>query len=572
MDENFCIESLIDQYLTGEISPDEAALLWEAIQHDPEVARSLMQHLELSSMLRGLCQSEDYVKSMLKSGRLGDYALEEVSSPPIRSREIKTFSSRFHGKRFWVTTAALVFLAVCGMMIITNRFSGFPDGTTELSSIDMKPPGSELASPEILPNADVSPHIDVARVRVSAFVEWEKDTEIRANEGDVIGPGWIRIRSGTLALAFTSGANVVIEGPAEFQLINPDRAFCAYGQVFADVPKQAIGFQIDVPQTKVIDLGTAFGIKVNPDGTLVHVIQGEVALQDNILRSKHLNTGESVVVKEGGELKTYLPNTLEPEMLHGSLSPVNVEFCERCENQSKAVNADPSLLVHFDFWEADPENQHVNNMSFAGKADIPYGMMQGCQLSRGRCDTTNAVEFKRITDLFTFKFPGKYDAMTMATWIRVENINQTYNAIFTTEGFRTGEIHWHLLYNGALELGINTDDTKPCLQLLTQPVLLPWKGHWVHLAFTVDRSSHEASIYMNGERILHDQNLEMPVPFTFNNGILGNWTFDSVSWTPVHQVRQLTAKMDDFMIFNRAFSPEEIRELYEANYASSANE
>jgi hypothetical protein len=68
-----------------------------------------------------------------------------------------------------------------------------------------------------------------------------------------------------------------LEGPAEFRLDGPDRAFLSHGRLTAAVPPAAIGFRIHTPVLDVTDRGTAFGMTVAPSGSSeVMVFQGEV--------------------------------------------------------------------------------------------------------------------------------------------------------------------------------------------------------------------------------------------------------------------------------------------------------
>ena len=72
--------------------------------------------------------------------------------------------------------------------------------------------------------------------------------------GAPLDPGWLRLKSGLAQVVFYSGARVVIEGPAEFQIISPSAASCRAGRLTAEIPPQARGFQIATPQMNVTDL------------------------------------------------------------------------------------------------------------------------------------------------------------------------------------------------------------------------------------------------------------------------------------------------------------------------------
>jgi hypothetical protein len=70
---------------------------------------------------------------------------------------------------------------------------------------------------------------------------------------------------------------VVVEGPADVELISVDRIACNRGRLRARVPEGAEGFVVTGPGSAVVDLGTEFGVNVKPDGkSRGKVFKGEV--------------------------------------------------------------------------------------------------------------------------------------------------------------------------------------------------------------------------------------------------------------------------------------------------------
>lgn len=101
--------------------------------------------------------------------------------------------------------------------------------------------------------------------------------------GAWLEPGVLRLRSGSVDLAFNSGATVHLEGPAQFTLRSPMRGILQHGKFTAHVPTQARGFTVETPGIEVVDLGTEYGLDVAPDGrSHLHVIRGlvEARLRD----------------------------------------------------------------------------------------------------------------------------------------------------------------------------------------------------------------------------------------------------------------------------------------------------
>lgn len=87
----------------------------------------------------------------------------------------------------------------------------------------------------------------------------------------------LRIQNEDVQIQFGCGALVTLHGPAVFRIVSEKLARLEYGSLEAKVPPQAIGFLIDTPATRVIDLGTEFAVTVAANGnTNINVLNGEV--------------------------------------------------------------------------------------------------------------------------------------------------------------------------------------------------------------------------------------------------------------------------------------------------------
>lgn len=118
--------------------------------------------------------------------------------------------------------------------------------------------------------------------------------------GDGLVPGErIRLLDGFVEVSFESGARVILEAPADFEIIDRNRARLRRGTAFAHVPQSGRGFRIDAPEGAVIDLGTEFGLEVEPDGRAeVHVFDGEVDAETGQTHKKvRVKQGSAVAVR-----------------------------------------------------------------------------------------------------------------------------------------------------------------------------------------------------------------------------------------------------------------------------------
>lgn len=87
------------------------------------------------------------------------------------------------------------------------------------------------------------------------------------------------LKEGLAELKFDNNAKVVIEAPAEFELLSHDQINLITGRIYATVPQEAIGFTVNTPTSRIIDLGTEFGVETDPWGQMqLHVVKGKTAL------------------------------------------------------------------------------------------------------------------------------------------------------------------------------------------------------------------------------------------------------------------------------------------------------
>ena len=134
-----------------------------------------------------------------------------------------------------------------------------------------------VAAAPAKPPAKVDVSDGVAVVIRAEGVRWEMDGGRAPKEGDVLPKGRLAVREGRATFAMLTGVTVVVEGPADIDLLSVDRIACHRGKLRARVPDGAEGFVVSGPGTAVVDLGTEFGINVQADGkSRGKVFEGEV--------------------------------------------------------------------------------------------------------------------------------------------------------------------------------------------------------------------------------------------------------------------------------------------------------
>jgi FecR protein len=124
-----------------------------------------------------------------------------------------------------------------------------------------------------------------------------------------------RLDSGTAEVALANTGLIVLQGPAEFELLSPTRARLVTGRIRVRITeKSARGFVVETPNGEVTDLGTEFGLDASSGKeTGVVVFEGAVDLRVTAkrksgapLRFEHLVQGDGVIVNDRGDLRRFM--------------------------------------------------------------------------------------------------------------------------------------------------------------------------------------------------------------------------------------------------------------------------
>ena len=406
----------------------------------------------------------------------------------------------------------------------------------------------------------------VAMLNRAVDAQWNQRDET-PRLGAPLEPGWVRLKSGLAQIVFYSGARVVIEGPTELQIISSSEASCRSGRLTAEVPPQARGFRIGTPQMNVTDLGTAFGLEVKARRTELHVFKGSVEFQSTANAAKqNLKAGAGAVTENSRPPKLITADPAAFASLFDLQSKSSVAEALRYEQwraASHRLDQDPSLLVHFDFDRAEPADWRLHNTST--RSDIaPDATIVGCQWIEGRWPDKQALEFRSVNDRVRLSVPGEFESLTVATWVRVQGLDRQFNSLFMCDGFEMGTLHWLIRKDGALGLTIAGPASGKHQIVASPPALkLDEFGMWLHLAVVLDGRSKSVVHYVNGLAVSEDALKKNP-PFHIGAAELGNWNAGGFPDNDPSLIRNFSGAMDEFCLFSRALTEEEIRALYSA--------
>jgi ferric-dicitrate binding protein FerR (iron transport regulator) len=113
----------------------------------------------------------------------------------------------------------------------------------------------------------------------------------------------LTLEKGVLKLRLAHDVSIELLAPAQLRFIDPRHVRILSGKATVDVGQHGKGFILDAPQTRVVDLGTRFGVDASAaDSTGVVVIEGSVELHSRQGKVNHLAEGEGVVVNTAGAI------------------------------------------------------------------------------------------------------------------------------------------------------------------------------------------------------------------------------------------------------------------------------
>jgi ferric-dicitrate binding protein FerR (iron transport regulator) len=406
----------------------------------------------------------------------------------------------------------------------------------------------------------------VALLNKAVDAQWNKAGQI-PQSGAPLEPGLLQLESGLAQLVFYSGARVVVEGPAEVQIVTQDRVICRRGRLTADVPAQARGFRVETPHSTVTDLGASFALDVKERLTELHVFKGAVKLQSGRNATEHhFGEGAGAVVESSNALRPIKANPAAFASLFDlqekSLATQALRY-NRWRVASERLNRDPSLLVRFDFEDAKPTRWQLENVCNRKRSEaMNSATIVGCQWVQGRWPGKRAIEFQGVSDRVRLNVPGHFEALTLAAWIRVQGLDRKLNSLFVSDGFDAGTVHWLVRHDGVLGLTI-VGEGSGNYQIVTSPSVLTLDkfGMWLHLAVVLDGRSGRVVHYVNGLPV-SEKALRIKPPYRIGTGELGNWNARGFPGNDPFMIRNFSGAMDEFCLFSRALNAGEVRDLY----------
>ena len=403
----------------------------------------------------------------------------------------------------------------------------------------------------------------------AAGVEWDEDSDYRPLPNEPLRAGRLKLNAGLAQIEFLQGANVVLEGPVEFELSGPNEGALVLGKLRANVPKVAKGFSIDTPKGKVVDLGTEFGLNVEEDGvTEIYVYVGKVLFEgkdrDAELAFEELEAGEAVFVDQKGNL-TWIDMPSEPFFGTADLAYRSMEESQRRHSAwvelSEELASDPRNSLYFTFDDHRSWSRILRDDA-QSKTERHDGAIVGCKWSEGRWPGKGALSFAGENDRVHLKLPKPLRSATLASWVRLNEIGSVMNPIVCSpikdpKVATLGTACWGIDGTGRIVLRAKGVDSM--IKYVSSVAFRKERiGQWTHLSTTYDADKKMVSHYVDG-RPFSREKMQEDLKLFFGKSELGH-NGGKYKGKPSHG---LHASIDEFFVFNEALGEEEIRRLYE---------
>ena len=551
----------IADYLAGSMTAEQRAAFERDIVKDLEGLAELVGQQCVNAGLRALFDPDAHrvesaimatVRSESEEVAANRILAETVGRQQKPRFDLRTIFNRLHPQYWQPWFVRLAFVCVIGAIGLGAWLLFRP--ATE---------GDDTASVE-----QQKPLNGFATVTGGAGIVWQNDD---IGIGSSVAQGKLRLKSGIVGIQFTNGASIVLEGPAELELISPLKTALAFGKLTAHVPATAHGFSVEAGGNQITDLGTAFGISEPASGPMeVHVFTGKVDVTPKNSTVQELTEGKALRIAANATTPLAADRAefvTETELQQRQMQEISARY-EKWKKSNADLDRDPALLVHFDFEDARGSNL-INRAVSTNRGT--YGSISGCSWVEGRWASKGALQFSRRDERVRLKVPGQFESLTCAAWVSLDSLKRPENALAMSQNSKPGEVQWQISGSGSMEFSVRSTDGSRKVFSSARRLRSNWFGRWIHLAAVYDKSRMKVDLYLNGKWINSDP-IVQAVPLALDTVELGNWEPAQGNLSrgerrqrqrPSVAFREVQGRMDEFALWSRPLSADEIRKLYE---------
>lgn len=265
------LHGLLSALREGTLTEAQAARLETLVRQNPAARRAYVEYQHMVADLRWLCGGAP------------------TNAPPTSKTPAAPLGEVNQGWRGliqglpWIDAAPLIIFGTIMLavgLLVGMRLGNAPTVATLPTKVADAPSANSPPPASTTPSSASPPASAPLFATLTETVDchWESGS-LPTHAGARLSRGTLRLTSGIAQIDFDSGASVLLEGPALFDITAANTGLLSVGQLVAHVAPAAKGFTIRTPSAVIVDLGTEFGIIAEAQGaTEVHVFDGVVEL------------------------------------------------------------------------------------------------------------------------------------------------------------------------------------------------------------------------------------------------------------------------------------------------------
>ena len=587
-------EALVHQLIDGEMTPAALAQLDHLVCTHPAVCRLYLAHIQLHRTLpryiapQAMIQQAVDLSSAMILPALVEPDVEDdgppqgLDGPAMVGTVVPTAARRWDRTRVrWAAAVLLPLMVAVGIWVGRSTRPSRPP-------LAKAGPAPAVPAPRPAPSGDrlATGVATAAVVRVGAVVraDLRRADGSPVTVGQTLGADPVRLWSGWARIDFPHGATAVVEAPATVRVVSGSEMALLSGRVAATVPQDARGFTVTAAACRVVDLGTEFGVAVDPNGrTDVAVLRGVVTFD----RTARPTTGPTAAPAPPGVRLTQgqgrrMASTTAPAVAV-AVAPAQFVRAEQFDRWARAstetaasadgVRAaaeqlcrDPSLVLYYSFADrsTDGPNRILNRAdATAGRYDLTVAGPHAPNWADGRLPSLSALSFDPAAQqrLLVPNWPApRTGQLSCAAWVYCRTRSSWATVAKNWGDSRGGALHFGL-YGSDGDLEVELDGATPGGTKLREGASHPFPtGRWVHVAFTTDGAV--ARLYRDGRVVAEGPSRPLPPTEPFRSLAIAFKTDDSgVNPSSAIAVGYWNGLMGDLAVFDRALSADEVRRL-----------
>ena len=341
--------------------------------------------------------------------------------------------------------------------------------------------------------------------------------------------GEYKLKKGLAEIKYGNDVKIIIEGPAKFKFVDKEEIYLSEGKIYAATPPGTKKFTVSTPKAIFNDLGTQFAVEYfdNKD-TKLFVFKGKVEAVSQDGSKKVLTAGQGISLgKRNGKLKDI---KVREDYFVRQLPDLTIPY--------QKTLAEFSPVVYLPM-EKNQGNKFYNYSTFSpGSVKLSKGSSsKGIVGDAFRCNSGNFLQIGA--------YPKAIDKISITAWIKMSGPE---TGVIAQNGNGQGQFSL-LLENGKLK-AIMLDRHGNPVTVATSKALLP--NEWNQIAFVYDGSN--VMLYLNSKLVAAKRD-------SFD-GIFTEGLPPMVTVGSDEEDKTFNGYVDEFAIYNKALSSDQIRFLY----------